>query len=52
MPTASLTGTYPPEKEIYTQNLRETQDRGFGILLTWLDLGKLEPGARMVTIFI
>jgi len=43
MPTASLTQTYPTGKEVYAQNFRATQDRGFGILLAWLDLGKLEP---------
>ena len=42
-PTANLTQAYPTEKEVYAQNLRATQDRGFGILLTCLDLGKLEP---------
>lgn len=42
------------EREIYEQNLRETRERGFGILLTWRDLGTLgadEPGwARVVLV--
>ena len=38
---------YPTEQEVYEQNLRDIRERGFGILLTWRDLGALgadEPG--------
>ncbi|MFQ6013959.1 MAG: hypothetical protein ACE5NP_00775 [Anaerolineae bacterium] len=45
---------YPTEHEVYEQNLREIRERGFGILLTWRDLGTLgadEPGwARVVLV--
>jgi len=44
---------YPTEREIYEQNLREIRERGFGILLTWRDLGTLgadEPGCTRVVL--
>jgi len=44
---------YPTEHEIYEQNLREIRERGFGILLTWRDLGTFgadEPGWSRVVL--